>query len=347
MEIYNTNDSFDFNKLILTNPTPMPGGNYFIKCLVDKYSLYIQPPKCKTKQGIIKASKRFYTDLMFSNENESFIRWMENLENHCQQTIYKNKEKWFNGELEMHDIENYFTSPLKIYKSGKYYIARTNITNVLGKPSLKIYDENEKEVDIESIGEDTNIMTILEIQGIKCSSKSFQIEIELKQMMVLQSSDIFEKCLIKPIHLETIQTEPIIDTNIDIDTDTDTDTNIDANIDANIEIFSDIEKNTEELQSLENIKPNIDIDNNELLEIDFHLEELKDTEPVSIKKRDNIYYEMYKEAKKKAKVARDLALSTYLEAKRIKNTYMLEDLEDEDEDDVDIDVEDEEDENEE
>ena len=41
---------------------------------------------------------------------------------------------------------------------------------------------------------------------------------------------------------------------------------------------------------------------------------------------------MYKEAKRKAKVARDLALSSYLEAKRIKNVYMLEDTTDSDED---------------
>ena len=37
---------------------------------------------------------------------------------------------------------------------------------------------------------------------------------------------------------------------------------------------------------------------------------------------------MYKEARRKAKMARDLALSSYLEAKRIKNTYMLDDIED-------------------
>ena len=43
------------------------------------------------------------------------------------------------------------------------------------------------------------IMTILEIQGIKCSSRSFQIEIELKQMMVLKQFDIFEKCLFTPL----------------------------------------------------------------------------------------------------------------------------------------------------
>jgi hypothetical protein len=40
---------------------------------------------------------------------------------------------------------------------------------------------------------------------------------------------------------------------------------------------------------------------------------------------------MYKEAMKKAKIAKDLALSSYLEAKRIKNIYMLDDLTDDEE----------------
>ena len=35
---------------------------------------------------------------------------------------------------------------------------------------------------------------------------------------------------------------------------------------------------------------------------------------------------MYREACRKAKIAIDLALSSYLEAKRIKNQYMLDDL---------------------
>ena len=67
-------------------------------------------------------------------------------------------------------------------------------------------------------------------------------------------------------------------------------------------------------------------------EVEFHLEDLNDSETIVIKNRNNVYYEMYKEARKKAKIARDLALSTYLEAKRIKNTYMLENLDDESDD---------------
>jgi hypothetical protein len=53
---------------------------------------------------------------------------------------------------------------------------------------------------------------------------------------------------------------------------------------------------------------------------------------------------MYREARRKAKIARDLALSAYLEAKRIKNTYMLNDIEDSDESDLEMEEENNEDE---
>ena len=89
-EIYDTNDSFQFDKLTLIKPVLIAGGNYFIRCLMNNAPLYIQPPKCTTKQGILMAGKRFYTELMFTNENEHFIRWMENLENHCQKYIFNN-----------------------------------------------------------------------------------------------------------------------------------------------------------------------------------------------------------------------------------------------------------------
>jgi hypothetical protein len=67
-----------------------------------------------------------YCDLVFTNENEDFIHWVEYLEEHIQTTIYKNKE-WFESSLELKDIEDSFTSPFKIYKSGKFYLLRVNI----------------------------------------------------------------------------------------------------------------------------------------------------------------------------------------------------------------------------
>lgn len=388
MEIYDTNDAFDFGKLVLTKPSLISGGNYFSRCLVNNGPLYIQPPKCKTKQGFNKAGKKFYCDLMFTNENENFIRWMENLENHCQKFIYKNREKWFDGEMEVHDIENYFTSPLKLYKSGKYYIARVNVNTVLNKPALKIYDEHETEVDMETINDNTNVMTILEIQGIKCSSRSFQIEFDLKQMMVLQPSNIFEKCIIKSNNpvvineqnknnnfdyghddghydgLESINKEEVNEPVISdiVSSDIISSEIVSSEEEKTLEKFeeqifeqkplieSDVKKENEEQYAPTATSNNIiteviDVSPDGIEEIDFDLEELKNDETIQIKTRNDVYYEMYREARRKAKKARDLALSAYLEAKRIKNTYMLNDIEDSDDSDLETEEENEDDEN--
>ena len=391
-EIYDTNDAFQFDKLVLSKPTLISGGNYFIRCLINNNPLYIQPPKCTMKQGIMKAGKRFYADLMFTNENDNFIRWMENLENHCQQYIHKNREKWFDGEMDLHDIENYFTSPLKIYKSGKFYIARTNVPSILGKPTLKIYDEKEKEIEFETIDDKTNVMTILEIQGIKCSANSFQIDLEIKQIMTLTPSKLFEKCIIKttirdeksqvvlgPNEIESTGGEladnsenilMTIDTsvsnqNIDSDVAEDkdiilkspekvTDTTIpndhnEFNVAKSTEgegrdivpheevtvseyvtkegkkgVNNDFKNDSTTTDTI--IAPRSLSNNQEMEEVEFHLEELPSNEYV-LKKRNDVYYEMYKDARKKAKIARYLALASYLEAKRIKNTYMLDDRE--------------------
>lgn len=388
--IYETNDTFNFDKLLLIKPTLITGGNYFIKLVINDNSLYIQPPKCKLKQGISKAGKRIFADLMFTNENDQFIRWMENLENHIQNNIYKNREQWFDGDLEMTDIENYFTSPLKVYKSGKYYIIRTNITTALGKSMLKIYDENENEVDMDNINENMNIMTILEIQGIKCSARSFQIEIELKQMLVLNPVNIFDKCLLtkktsdgdnnnsKKIEeqqnsnnnvenvvektvVEKTELDSLLNTINDDKEPLNEDDNsssvhtIDDKNDANKtnEKIKISEENTLEKKEDENIEYT---DNNEvkitetnenknsigLEEVSIPLDEIPEGDKVQIKQRNEVYYEMYREARRKAKIARNLALSSYLEAKRIKNTYMLDDLKDSDDSDLDMDLEDEE-----
>jgi len=335
-EIYDTNDSFNFSKLVLTKPSLISGGNYFIRCLMNGSPLYIQLPKCSTKQGILKAGKRFYTDLMFTNENESFIRWMENLENHCQRIIYENRAKWFENDMELHDIENYFTSPLKLFKSGKYYSSRVNIHTVLGKPSIKIYDENELEVNYETINDKMTVVTIIEIQGIKCSAKSFQIELELKQMMVLKPVNLFEKCIIAPVrskpeHVPIITEElPVIEPFVEGEEDTPLEQTEKVLPEVKEEVLPAMKDEVlpamkdEVLPVMkEEILPVKDEPTNGMQEIEFHLDELPMDETVTIKQRDNVYYKMYKEAKQKAKKARDLALASYLEAKRIKNTYML------------------------
>ena len=53
---------------------------------------------------------------MFSNEDTSFIEFMENLEKSCVEKIYEKKNSWFTNEIDQTEIENAFTSALRPFK---------------------------------------------------------------------------------------------------------------------------------------------------------------------------------------------------------------------------------------
>jgi len=191
--IIEPNETFDFSKITLANPIGIQGGAYFTKINYNNNQLYIQTTKSLTRQGVVKTGKKYYCDLMFDNNSEILIHWFENLEEQCQKLIFDKSEAWFQNALEISDIESAFNSLIKVYKSGKYYLVRTNVKQSV----IKIYNENELPLSMEDIQPETTIISILELQGIKFTARNFQFEIELKQVMVLNTEKIFDNCLIK------------------------------------------------------------------------------------------------------------------------------------------------------
>jgi hypothetical protein len=336
-DIFDTNADFPFDKISLITPTSIAGGIHFSKILINRKQLYVQSPKCKTKQGIVKSGKKIHADLVFSNDDEEFIQWIEMLELTVRKHIFANREKWFDMDMDEDDIESYFTPTVKIFKSGKQYLMRVNVSQRIGSSPLKIYDENEMNVEMESINENTPIITILEIQGVKCSAKSFQIDVELKQIMVLKPVNLFERCIIKSRGKDLVKTEPekeyeevskIIlekepedeDTKIILEKEPE---------DTKIVLENEPEKEPEMVLKEESTT------DDDILEINLDINELDDSESIHLKEKTEVYYQMYREARQKAKLAKSLALSSYLEARRIKNLYMLDDIDESDESDLD------------
>ena len=378
------NEHFDFSKLVLSSPININGGNHFIKYNYEQFPLYIKAPPCSIKQGIVTTTKRIFCDLMFTNENSEFIEYIENLEQYSQKYIFQNREKWFETELEENDIENSFNSCMKIYKSGKFYCLRVSVPRILGKSNLKIYDENEQLVDIQNIKENDKVVCALEIQGIKCSARSFQIEIEVKQMLLINPQNIFEKCILLK---KTQQTNEVVESNDVIENEVIESNDVIENdvienevIESN-EVVQIKDETVEELNNINVIDEsksdkdfsNIIIEENEIVDthdtektnnaeildipdpitepVEINVEEILgsnesqepeecdiplenfDNNVISLKKKNDVYYEKYRQALSKAKVAKELALASFLEAKNIKNTYMLEDIDDSDLDD--------------
>ena len=343
--IHEPTHNFPFGQLSIISPTSIPGGAYFSKLLMNKLPLYIQTPKCKTKQGIVKSGKKLYSDLVFTHEDEEFIQWLESLETTVRKMIYDNRTKWFDGDLTEEDVENYFTPTIKLYKSGKMYLVRVNANSKtsgsITVSNMKIYDENERAVEMESIDDKTSMITIVEVQGVKCSSKSFQIEIELKQIMVLKQVDLFQKCIIKT-NGTTVSIAPAIIDNLGITLKEPLEKNEEKIEEKNEEKIEEIPVISIEIQEpVEEQDPIIKILGDDVSEVNFDLDNLEDADTFHLKEKTEVYYEMYRNARRKAKLAKSLALSSFMEARRIKNLYMLDDIDDSDSDLDDLDESDE------
>jgi hypothetical protein len=74
----------------------------------------------------------------------------------------------------------------------------------------------------------------------------------------------------------------------------------------------------------------------ELNEIDIDYNDVSDT--INLKNPNEVYYEIYKKAREKAKEYRLLTLEAYLKAKQIKTKYMLANIDDSDEEDENYDM---------
>lgn len=329
----------------MTSPTSVGSGTYFSKIFVLKKPLYIQSPKCKTRQGIVQSGKKIHADLVFTNDDEEFIQWMESLEQTVKKNIYNNRGKWFDMDMDEDDVDSYMTPTMKIFKSGKQYLMRVNVSQRIGTAPLKIYDEDEVAVEMSAINDTTSIITILEIQGVRCSSKSFQIDIELKQIMVLKPVNLFERCIIKSRDrpLEPVASLPVASLPVAslpvanaVAEEHVTETEEPVAVlggNATREPFGSLEEPVEESIHIEIEDENTLAKNNDIEEFDLNIDTIENTDTVQLKEKTEVYYQMYREAKQKAKLAKSLALSSYMEARRIKNLYMLDDVDSSDDED--------------
>jgi hypothetical protein len=242
------------------------------------------------------------------------------------------------------------------------------------------------------------MITVIEIQGVKFVSKNFQIELEIKQCMVVSPDPFSDNCFIKRTSVSVpVSTQgsgialnnppkPTVDQIVDEFINEQTRhysapklvqeaTPKPLEIIAPVLNEEDETKRNTELNSIttstvpvKKLPPNhggdeddeddplIEIQIGEevtdnaalgIIEIGDDLEPLvgeldikevdlkvdnNSLETISLKRPNQVYYDIYKEARKKAKEMKHRAVLAYLEAKNIKKTYMLEDIEDSDSD---------------
>jgi len=190
--IHHATDQFDFSSLHLGSPTALAGGSFYTKLnfSVKDEPLYVYTPTCTTK-GVTKG----YLDFLFTSANSNFIQWINALEEKVQALLFEKKDHWFIGDdMELEDIQNAFIPLLKV--KGNQYMVRGIIQGKHFKETIQVYNEDEMPIPLTNIQENSQLISILDISGIKFNQKCFQVMIHVRQLMVLEKNT-FTNCLIK------------------------------------------------------------------------------------------------------------------------------------------------------
>jgi hypothetical protein len=357
--IYGFDRPFAFDQLKLGTPvskgkTSSTNSSYLMRLKWNDQPLYLQPPKCFAKQSILRSGKQFYCDLVFSIEDEEFLRWLEQLETQVVDLLYARRNDWFETELDRNEIENYLQPHGKSIDGGKKYVIRVALPSNLGKCDLKIYDHQETEVALDAVKEHTALYSILECKGIRCSLRSFQFEFEVKQMMLAAPETLFEQCMIHRRSDEpkpSTQHDPVKQEQVEERKQEKKQEHVEPTKQEQVEEPVEPTKQEQEQEQVPTKQEDFEERKreahpfNEQPEAIMTLEDPEqnnddhddDSNIMVLKPRDDVYYKLYREAKRKAKEAKWIALTSYLEAQNIKSTYFGNSVVSDDDDDDDDD----------
>ena len=371
---------YPFDRIKIKTPKAVQGGTYCSNLEIDDGPIIIQTPRCKTKNGIHRTSKQIYCDLLMNQDHKPFLTWLEMLQDKVRQLILENSHSWFHDEPTMDEIEYNWNDSVRTRKDYYLIRTFIHKPKGINKIALQIYDTEENSLTIDQVDSSKKVVSILEIIGLKFSSNSFHLEICLRQLMIINEKPIFNKCLIKlnskkqsgenieiENNFENKKIEPEIDEVVldkkdvqieDNIVDTNTNNLVDKTDNLENETVNDndgdIIEDEEDLDELKEIIPekenniNFSINNKEIIEKPLEktndLEEIElnvnEDEPMTLKEPNEVYLDIYKAAREKAKKAKNEAIKAYLEAKKIKELYMLDvidsstDEEEEEEDEI-------------
>lgn len=402
MVSYQTNDDFPFKTLKLGQPSPLQGGgSYFTKITGDEAKILVQMPTSQTRAGIVRTRKIAYCDLLYNADDSGFISWIEKLEQRCRELI-KEKSIWFTTDLEEDDIENMMTPVARMYRSGKSLLVRVHIDQGRGVDApLKcgFYNDSEEQLDYQKIIASNLVIPLIKVDGIKFSSRSFDIILKMEQMMVVEDQPVVATCMIKrnviepksepamtdvieekpvpaseevaielennaaddvsnsessqkteetesvvedklgdnAINLEEVELEP---ENSDDEDSEEDDAASTAGSEVTVDTIDSEEEKSEmkpvsvgeevtiDVEPMETKENQEDVNGIQEIEIDTPVETQE--QPMSLKRPNEVYYEIYKAAREKAKEMKKAAMAAFLEAQQIKTKYMLDEIEDSD-----------------
>ena len=265
----------DISKIIYKEP--IKKGNHLYSNIYYKYNneeipLYIQTPKLKLATDLKINNTKSFIELELDKEHINFFEFINNIDDNNILTTYNNSDIWFQNQLPMDIIDDFYIGQIRMKEYNKSPIIKFKIPIYKNKKGCDFFGENKIPINPELINKQSSVICILELNGIKFFKQRFECDWNVIQLRAYLLNNIkLTECLINEDYLsDNEQDTSLYSTtkNISIDLNTPNQFN---NIDTNnnsLENNESLENEIIENEIIENNKSmeNEIIENNESME---------------------------------------------------------------------------------
>ncbi len=197
----------DYKKVKLPNiryhePVKTAGGclisRTFYKHLDQEIPIYIQTPRLRVNSDLEILDSKTYIELELDKRHINFYEFINNIDDQNIRETFKNSEDWFQEKLPMDVVDDFYKTNIKMRKYNKSPIIKFKIPLYKNnsRKSCDIFGDDLKPVEVSEIKQKTDVICILELEGIKFFKQRFETEWKVVQLRVYKPKDDPIPCLI-------------------------------------------------------------------------------------------------------------------------------------------------------
>jgi len=183
-------DELDFKKINYNKPEKQ-GVIYYSPINYDNKPFYLQTPKMSCKNGFrdVLDSKNSLLDLEPINMDFSFYDSLLTLDEKNIKCTFENNKEWFGKNIPLEIIDNMYKRNNKPVKKDSKPKFSFKIPLIKEKVQCQIYDQKRVCVDFNKINENTEVVLILHVKGLKFLKQHYYCDIYISQIKVFLGGD--------------------------------------------------------------------------------------------------------------------------------------------------------------
>jgi len=178
-------DELDFKKINYNKPEKQ-GVIYYSSMNYDNKPFYLQTPKMTCKNGFkdIINSNTSLLETEPVNMDYSFYDSLLSLDEKNVKCTFENNKSWFDKNIPLEIIDNMYKRNNKPVKKNSKPRFSFKVPMIKDKVQCQIYDQKKICVDFEKIQENTEVVLILHVKGLKFLKQHYYCDIYISQIKV-------------------------------------------------------------------------------------------------------------------------------------------------------------------